>query len=111
MFRQSLPSAAQRCHWRENDDGVGDQVPLLTVNVSPTTAAPETAGLTVFVGPFLDATTSLAAELADALPSALIAATTTRTVWPTSPLTSMYVLLVALVMSPQPLPSLAHRCH
>jgi hypothetical protein len=93
------------------DEVVGDHVSLLTVRVPPTTADPETAGLTVFVGPFLDATTSLGAEVAYALPSALTAVTTTRTVRPTSPVTSVYVLLVALVMSPQPLPSLAHRCH
>src|SRR5581483_6377475 len=78
--RRRWSSAAQRCHCRWNDDGVGVQVPSLTDSVSPTTADPEIVGLTVFVGPFLDATTSLASEVADALPSAFVAVTTTRTV-------------------------------
>ena len=111
MLTQAVPSAAQRCHWREDEDGVGDHVPFVTDSVPPTTAEPESAGRTEFAGPLFEPITSLAADVADALPSELTAVTTTRTVWPTSPATSVYVLLVAAVMSPQPVPSLAHRCH
>src|SRR5438874_6488612 len=106
MLTQAVPSAAQRCHCRENVEGVGDHVPFVTDSVPPTTAEPESAGRTEFDGPFFEPTTSVAADVADALPSELIAVTTTRTVWPTSPATSVYVLLVAAVMSPQPVPSL-----
>src|SRR5579872_6058527 len=100
MFRQPVPSAAQRCHCLEYEVGVGVQVPLPTRSVAPTTAEPEIVGLTESVGPFFEATTSVGAEVADALPSALTPVTTTRAVWPMSPLTSEYVLLVAPVMSP-----------
>src|SRR5579859_3538057 len=111
MFRQSVPVELHRCHCLVNDVGVGVQLPLLTCRASPTIAEPETAGLTVFVGPFVEPTTSVGSDVAEALPSAFDAVTTTRTAWPTSPLTSTYVLLVAPVMSPQPVPSLAHRRH
>src|SRR5579864_7634431 len=111
MFTQPVLSVSHRCHCRQNEVGVGVQLPLLTRIVSPTVGVPVTDGLTVLVGPFVEPTTSLASELADALPSAFEAVTTTRTVWPTSPFTSTYVLLVAPLMSPQAVPSLAHRRH
>jgi hypothetical protein len=111
MFKQPVPSGSQRCHWRENEVGAGDQVPLLTDNCSPTRAVPATAGLTEFVGPFFDVMISLGSDGADAFPSAFDAVTATRSVRETSPPVAVYVFSVAPVMSPQPVPSLAQRCH
>jgi hypothetical protein len=85
MLTQFEPSASHRCHCRANEEAAGDQLPLLTVSSWPTTADPVTTGRTVFDGPFREPTTSLAADVADALPSALVAVTTTRNVRPTSP--------------------------
>ena len=64
-----------------------------------------------FVGPFAEPITSVGADVADALPSAFVAVTTTRNAWPTSPDVGVYVLVVPAVMSPQPEPSEAQRCH
>src|SRR6476469_1023576 len=111
MFRQPLPSLPQRCHCRLNDVADGDQLPLLTVSCSPTTAVPVTVGLTVFDGPFFDATISVGSDAALAFPSAFVAVTTTRSVRETSPAATVYVFSVAPVMSPHVVPSLAHRCH
>ena len=85
MFRQPFPSALQRCHCRENDVGMGDQLPLLTLSCSPTTAVPVTVGLTVLLGPFFESTIALGSEDAEAFPSAFVAVTTTRSVCETSP--------------------------
>src|SRR2546423_8841441 len=95
MFRQPVPSASQRCQCRVNDVVAGDQLPLLTVNCSPTTAVPVTAGLTVLLGPFFESTTALGSDAADALPSALVAVTTTLSVCDTSPEVGVWVLSVA----------------
>jgi hypothetical protein len=111
MFAHDAPSELHRCHCRENDVGVGDQLPFETRSVSPTTGEPLTAGRTVLAGPFVPAITSLAAEVAGVLPSTFTAVTTTRKVWPTSPATGEYVLLVAPLMSPHALPSDVQRCH
>jgi hypothetical protein len=89
VFRKLVPSASQRCHWRENEVGVGDQLPLLTVNCSPTTGVPVTVGFTVFAGPFFEARTALGSDDADAFPSAFVAVTTTRNVRETSPETGV----------------------
>src|SRR5438034_3926812 len=106
MFTQFAPAVSQRCHWRVNEVGVGLQLPFETVSSPPTIAVPVTVGLTVFVAPLFDATTSLASEGAAVLPSAFTAVTITRTVCPTSPVTSVYVFSVALVRSPHPVPAL-----
>jgi malate dehydrogenase (oxaloacetate-decarboxylating) len=111
MFTQLVPSLLHCCHCRENEDGVGDQLPFETVSVWPTTAEPLTDGRTEFVGPFAPLTGSVAAEVADALPSALAAVTVTRRAWPTSALPTEYVCEVAPLMSPHERPSDAHRCH
>jgi hypothetical protein len=111
MLTHPVTSVAHRCHCREYDDGAGVQLPFDTVSVSPTRGEPVTAGFTVFVGPFFDPMTSVGADVADALPSVFAAVTTTRSVWSTSPDVGTYVLVVPLVMSPQPVPSDAHRCH
>ncbi len=74
-------------------------------------AEPLTAGRTEFVGPFAESTGSVAPDVADACPSAFVAVTTTRSAWPTSPVTGLYDYEVALVMSPHPRPSDAQRCH
>jgi hypothetical protein len=37
-------------HWYANDDGLLFHVPLVVVNVPPTTVLPETIGATVFTG-------------------------------------------------------------
>jgi hypothetical protein len=111
MLTQPVTSVAHRCHWRVYDVGAGVQLPFETVSVSPTTGEPLTAGLTVFVGPFAEPITSVGADVADALPSAFVAVTTMRSAWPTSPDVGVYVLLVPAVMSPQPVPSEAQRCH
>jgi hypothetical protein len=111
MLTHAVASDAHRCHCRVYDDGAGVQLPLDTVSVSPTRVEPLTTGLTVFDGPLFDPMTSVGADVADALPSVFAAVTTTRNVWPTSPDVGVYVLLVPPVMSPQPVPSDAHRCH
>jgi hypothetical protein len=111
MFTHAAPAVSHRCHWRENEVGVGDHVPFETRSSSPTAAVPLSTGLTEFVGPDFASTTSLGSDGAPVLPSALPAVTTTRTAWPTSPVTSVYVFSVAPVMSPQPAPALLQRCH
>ena len=85
MFRQPVPSASQRCQCLENDVAAGDQLPLLTVNCSPTTAVPVTVGLTVLPGPFFESMTSLGSDAAEAFPSEFVAVTTTLSVCDTSP--------------------------
>src|SRR5256885_5703176 len=77
MFRQPFPSAVQRCHCRENEVGVGDQLPLLTRSCSPTTAVPVTVGLTVLSGPFFESTIALGSEDVAAFPSAFVAVSPT----------------------------------
>jgi len=111
MFSQLVPSLLQRCHCRENDDGVGDQLPFETRSVSPIAAVPLSAGLTVLVGPFAELTGSVGFDVAELRPSALIAVMTTRSAWPTSPVVGLYVFDVPAVMSPHARPSDAHRCH
>jgi len=64
--------------------GVGDHVPLETLSSCPTVAVPLTAGFTELVGPDFESTTSVASEVAAALPSAFDAVTTTRSVCPMS---------------------------
>jgi hypothetical protein len=86
MLTQLVPSLSHRCHWREYDDGVVDQLPFDTVSECPTTAEPLTAGRTELVGPLALPTGSVAADVADARPSAFAAVTTTRSACPTSPL-------------------------
>src|SRR5581483_4428721 len=111
MFVHPVPSDSQRCHWRPYDAGVGDQLPFDTRSVPPTTALPLTDGRTVFVGPLLPLTASVAPETADARPSAFTAVTTTRSACPTSVDAGVYVFDDAPVMSPHERPSEAQRCH
>ena len=85
MLPQPVPSLPHRCHCREYDVGAGVQLPFVTRSVSPTTAEPLNAGLTVFAGPSFDDTGSDASEVAVALPSVFDAVTATRSAWPTSP--------------------------
>src|SRR5205085_11807118 len=68
------------------------------------------AGVAVLFGPFFDATTAVGGEGASPRPSALTAATSTRTVCPTSAAASVYVDFVAPAIAAQPVPSLAQRC-
>ena len=75
---------SHRCHWYENVAGAGVHAPFDTSISSPTSGVPLILGLTVFRGPFRDATTSLGADGARSRPSAFDAVTTTRTVRPTS---------------------------
>jgi hypothetical protein len=111
MFVHEPPSLVQRCHCRPYDVGDGDQLPFETLSVSPTVAEPLTAGRTVFDGPFFELTGSVESETAAVRPSALTAVTTTRSAWPTSDVTGVYVFEPAPLMSPQERPSDAHRCH
>ena len=111
MLTHPVTSAEQRCHCLVYELAAGLQLPFETRSVSPTTGEPLTTGFTVFDGPVAEPMTSVGADVADALPSAFVAVTTTRSVWPTSPDVGVYVLLVPAVMSPQPLPSDPHRCH
>ena len=89
MLRQSPPLVSQRCQRRRNDVGAGVHVPFETVSSSPTRAEPETAGLTVFFGPSFESTTSVGSEVADALPSAFAAVTSTRSVCASSAATAV----------------------
>jgi hypothetical protein len=111
MFRQFSAAESHRCHWRENDVGVGLHVPFDTASSSPTCADPETAGLTELVGPFFESTTSVGSDVAVPLPSAFVAVTSTRMVRETSAVASVYVSFVAPLMSPHAVPSVAQRLH
>jgi hypothetical protein len=111
MLRQSVESESHRCHCRAVVDGVGDQVPVVAESSSPAAAVPLSAGLTVFSGPLSDEVGFVGCDGAVALPSALIAVTSTLSACPTSPGTVLYVRSSAPAMSPHALPSIAHRCH
>lgn len=84
MSVQLAPSELQRCHWYAYVTGVEPvQVPLVAVSVWPSLATPVTAGRTVFVSAS-GATIPEAADEADAEATELVAATWTRTAFPTS---------------------------
>ena len=88
------------------------QLPLSTVTVFPTCAVPCGSGCFVTLGGVSAATTvPVGLEAADALPAELAAATTTRSVLPTSDDVTAYVWAVAPEMLPQLPPEPPHRCH
>ncbi len=93
--------------------GLPVQAPLPALSDWPLTVDPVIVGGELFVGGAGGgATTSgLAAEVADALPLALLAPTATRSVWPTSPEPRLYVLWVAPLTFAQPSPVLPQRSH
>src|SRR5262245_8072786 len=111
MLWHAVPSSSQRCHCRANAVGVGDQVPFVADNSSPTCAVPLSAGLTLFVGPPFADTVSVGCDGAAVFPSALPAVTITRIACETSGAVTAYVFSVAPDRSPHAVPSLAHRCH
>jgi hypothetical protein len=87
-------------------------VPLLAVSVWPTCAVPLMVGFAVFCGPAVaETTTAVASEVAVCIPSAFLAETTTRSLWPTSADCTWYVWLVAAVMSAQLAPCVSQRIH
>ena len=72
---------------------------------------PESAGAAVFTGAAGATTTALCSETAWAEPAELVAVTWTRSVWPTSPATSVYVALVAPPTLTQSPPADEQRRH
>jgi hypothetical protein len=78
--------------------------------VAPSCAVPAKVGAAVLAGA-AGSTASVAALSAAVAPAALVAVTTTRTVWPTSAGESAYVEPVAPVTSTQPAPSASQRRH
>ncbi len=112
MFVQ-VPEVEQRCHWYVYVSGVVPfQLPLSTVTVCPTCAVPCGSGCLVTLGGVSAATTvPVGLEAADEWPAELAAATTTRSVPPTSEDVTTYVWAVAPEMSPQLPPEPLHRCH
>src|SRR6476659_1077674 len=108
---QSVPVDVQRCHWKPNEVGVGDQVPRETRISSPTVGVPLTDGFVPLTGPDFESTTSVGFDVANALPSVLPAVTTTRIERPTSAEATGEVWFVALEMSAHARPSVAQRRH
>jgi len=89
---QTTASMLQRCHWYPNDVGLPLQEPGEARSSSPTRAVPVMVGADVFFGAAVDvtgATVLVCADCAEAEPSAFVAVTRTRIVWPASAPTSV----------------------
>ena len=85
-------------------------VPSAEVRATARCALPEIVGATVLTGPS-PATVAVALLAWLALPSGLVAVTSTRTVAPTSAIASAYVAPVAPSMFCQLAPWSRERCH
>ena len=107
---QPFPTASHRSHWNAND-GEGEPVhaPAEAVSVEPRIAVPAIEGRPVFDGNV--AMSAVAADVALAVPAALVAVTRTRSVPPTSAACRTYVAAVAPAMSTQFEPAASQRCH
>src|SRR5437868_3075328 len=98
---QVRPPSTDTCHWYvEVIVARPVQVPLAAVSALPSWAVPLRLGATVLTGG-LARMTALAGEAAWALPSPLVAVTTTRTCFPAEPAGGVYVVPVAPLMSAQ----------
>src|SRR5919106_3770567 len=101
MSRQLAPFASQRRHWNLYAIGSAPfQVPLVALYevVEPVELTFSViVGSAVFVGMLLE-TSGVGFDSADALPSAFVAVTTTRSVLPTSAVPGTYTLAVAPAM-------------
>jgi hypothetical protein len=91
-------------------------VPVLVVRIWPSTAEPLTDGSAVLVGAGgggggSEAMAAVAAELAGVDPPALLAVTTARSVWPTSPATSVWLKDVAPLTFEHDAPEELQSCH
>ena len=102
---QPAPSASHRrqVNAYERFDPFHD--PGLAVSVAPTTGVPEIVGRAVFVTAPGRATTAVALDAADALPSSFRAVTITRIRRPASPPPSTYEVVVAPEIAAQLPPS------
>jgi hypothetical protein len=107
IVAQPLPFVSQRLQAKAKPDGLPFQVPWLAVSVVPDCGVPEMLGAAVFVGAVVLETTADGAEVAWAEPSAFVAVTVERIVWPTSPDAAVYVAAVApaIVVRDAPLAS------
>ena len=85
-------------------------MPAFAVNVWPTFVVPEIDGDVVTVGGNVT-TTAVAPDVPDAEPAVFVAVSTTLSVWPTSALVTVYVLLVAPEIATQFAPFESHCCH
>ena len=85
------------------------QLPVTAVSTAPSVTVPEIVGRTLTGGSAV--TRSVAGEAAGALPTSLVAVTTTRTVWSTSSPVSVYVGSAAPSTSTQSVPSSSQSCH
>src|SRR6185436_6138498 len=117
MSTQGSPVAGHRCHCRASDTA-SLQTPSSAASVSPTTAAPTIDGGTTADGGKTGAATgagaatvAVAADVEDAVPSALVAVTTTSSVEPTSSLDGVYSAAVSPARSAHAAAVASQRCH
>src|SRR3954471_20937159 len=88
------------------------QPPGTAVRVWPCWAEPVIVGGAVFDGGVeAPCTATVAFEVALVVPTEFLAATTTRSVPPTSPAVAVYVPPVALAIAAQLIPALSQCCH
>lgn len=85
-------------------------VPVVVVSVLPCFAVPVATGATVLTG-VLTALIETNAEVACPEPAALLAVTTTRSVWAASALAASYVWAVAPAIAAHEAPFVAQRSH
>jgi hypothetical protein len=102
---------SHRCHWNAKPVGLPLQTPVDPVKVWPTWAVPVMVGGEFGTGAPAGWTTPVAADVALALPPALVAVTRTRMVAPRSASVSTYDAPVAPAASVQVAPDGSHRCH
>ena len=86
------------------------QPPVVAVSVCSSRAVPASAGRASLDGG-ASCTTADGLEVEVSLPRPFVAVTRVRTVWPTSPAVSSYVLPVAPGMTTQLLPAASQRSH
>ncbi len=110
---QLFPALSQRCHEKSKLIGCAPvQSPRSAVSVEFCCVAPERLGSRVATGacPLAD-TVPVGLDVADPLPFAFVAVTTTRSVWPTSAEPTVYRKLFAPAIDPQLPPAVSQRSH
>src|SRR5437588_255672 len=111
MGKQFAPPESQRSHSYAKLVGSLLHDPLCAVSTWPCCAVPVIVGAAVFSGGG-GTTAGVAADVAGLLgPEALLAVSSTRMAWPTSPGTGTYVWLVAPLIALQLPPEPSHCSH
>jgi hypothetical protein len=104
MGWQAFPFWSQICHWYVKAIGSApDQVPFWAVAVLPLVSEPVIVGATLLVGPPAPIA-ALWLLIADLEPSAFVAVTCIRSVFPLSPVAIRYVCEVAPTIGWQAFP-------